>query len=337
MEHILGEDNWLLRRGHRLGTTPRAGLRYLFRLVHPDRNDGSEQAHLATQELNKLKERVWPFEEAALNYIPFPSLSERSILAAQADVDAAEQGSAAEEPPASTAEPAPQAPAEEEAPAEEPPASTAEPAPQAPAEEEAPAEESNVEAGEEAGVEADEEADTEAGEEADVEADEEAGEEPELERDPEDCSKGAWLRWEPINIKSLDHALSLDAIRRLDEFNAFEVLHSLRVRAVRIRGTVGYIPVLQRNCSSAPGLRARVCCGVGKLPPKAQPNKKRKATDEDEGKATEDARAAAIAKLPPAIRRKLALLPEHLCGPLGLPLQQADPLHRPRRPGRGGD
>ncbi|CAJ1412545.1 unnamed protein product, partial [Effrenium voratum] len=50
-----------------------------------------------------------------------------------------------------------------------------------------------------------------------------------------------------MNVTAIEEALSLDAVRRLENCDCFEILLSIRQRAVGVRNGVGHIPVLQRE------------------------------------------------------------------------------------------
>jgi hypothetical protein len=57
------------------------------------------------------------------------------------------------------------------------------------------------------------------------------------------------LRWESVNIETIENALELDAVRRLrlDYYNTFQVLLSISRRVVNVRGKIGMIAVLERE------------------------------------------------------------------------------------------
>ncbi|CAE7211522.1 unnamed protein product [Symbiodinium sp. CCMP2592] len=126
--------------------------------------------------------------------------------------------------------------------------------------------------------------------------------------------EGCWLRWEAVSVAGLDRALALDGTRRADAFDMFEELYWLRQRAVRIRGKVGYVPVLEREGQGPPGLRPRIYSGIGKLPALPEQDGKRK-KNQDELEAAVAKRDEAISKLPKELQRELAAhVPEHFVG-----------------------
>ena len=96
-------------------------------------------------------------------------------------------------------------------------------------------------------------------------------------------------------------------MRIFQDFNLYEILHSVRARAVRIRGTRGLIPVLMRPGARAPGLPGRFFCGVGKVPEKPEIKKKGKKRGRDgEPEEEVDLRKAFIATLPGPIKLNIA-------------------------------
>ena len=115
--------------------------------------------------------------------------------------------------------------------------------------------------------------------------------------------------WEPVNVAALDFALGLSAVRIFQDFNLYEILHSVRVRAVSIRGVRGLIPVLMRPGAHAPGLPGRFFCGVGKVPEKKPENKKngKKRGRDGEPEEEVDLRKIFIEALPGPIQREFKL------------------------------
>ncbi|CAJ1450449.1 unnamed protein product, partial [Effrenium voratum] len=118
-------------------------------------------------------------------------------------------------------------------------------------------------------------------------------EDPEEEPPSDGDFSGHVVRWEPVNVTAIEEALNLDAVRRLENCDCFGILLSIRQRAVGVRNGVGHIPVLQRECRHAPGLRARWCCGVGDVPEIPSGLK-----DKEAIAAIKQARDDAIARLP---------------------------------------
>ncbi|CAJ1414497.1 unnamed protein product [Effrenium voratum] len=116
--------------------------------------------------------------------------------------------------------------------------------------------------------------------------------------------------WEPVNVTAIEEALNLDAVRRLENCDCFGILLSIRQRAVGVRNGVGHIPVLQRECRHAPGLRARWCCGVGDVPEIPSGLK-----DKEAIAAIKQARDDAIARLPRVFQSELKKgIPPELVG-----------------------
>ena len=77
------------------------------------------------------------------------------------------------------------------------------------------------------------------------------------------------LRWEPVNVQIIEEALSLDAVRRarLPHEEVFDVILSIRRRAVKVEGKLGWIPVLEREVPPIMGRKRRLYSGaVGILP-----------------------------------------------------------------------
>ncbi|CAJ1338400.1 unnamed protein product, partial [Effrenium voratum] len=121
---------------------------------------------------------------------------------------------------------------------------------------------------------------------------------------------GHVVRWEPVNVTAIEEALNLDAVRRLENCDCFGILLSIRQRAVGVRNGVGHIPVLQRECRHAPGLRARWCCGVGDVPEIPSGLK-----DKEAIAAIKQARDDAIARLPRVFQSELKKgIPPELVG-----------------------
>ena len=75
------------------------------------------------------------------------------------------------------------------------------------------------------------------------------------------------LRWEPVNVRIIEEALSLDAIRRvrLANYDAFDVLLSIRRRVTNVKGKVGWIAVAERESEPINGKAQRLFSGIGGL------------------------------------------------------------------------
>ncbi|CAJ1451127.1 unnamed protein product, partial [Effrenium voratum] len=135
-------------------------------------------------------------------------------------------------------------------------------------------------------------------------------EDPEEEPPSDGDFSGHVVRWEPVNVTAIEEALNLDAVRRLENCDCFGILLSIRQRAVGVRNGVGHIPVLQRECRHAPGLRARWCCGVGDVPEIPSGLK-----DKEAIAAIKQARDDAIARLPRVFQSELKKgIPPELVG-----------------------
>ena len=110
-------------------------------------------------------------------------------------------------------------------------------------------------------------------------------------------------------MTAIEEALNLDAVRRLENCDCFGILLSIRQRAVGVRNGVGHIPVLQRECRHAPGLRGRWCCGVGDVPEIPSGLK-----DKEAIAAIKEARDDAIARLPRVFQSVKKGIPPELVG-----------------------
>ena len=68
------------------------------------------------------------------------------------------------------------------------------------------------------------------------------------------------LRWEPVNVAAVEKALMLAAIRsvRMENYDCFEILLSIRKRAVKVRRCYGSIPVVERASQTIGSLKNRI-------------------------------------------------------------------------------
>ena len=81
------------------------------------------------------------------------------------------------------------------------------------------------------------------------------------------------LRWEQVNVEVIEQALQLDAVRRmrLANYDLFAVLLSIRRRIVNVKGKVGWIPVLERECPEVGGKKQRLWSGITGVQPEELP------------------------------------------------------------------
>ena len=65
------------------------------------------------------------------------------------------------------------------------------------------------------------------------------------------------LRWEPVNVAAVEKALMLAAVRSvsMEHYDCFEILLSIRNRAVKVRRGQGHIAVVERRSESVGNLR----------------------------------------------------------------------------------
>ena len=84
--------------------------------------------------------------------------------------------------------------------------------------------------------------------------------------EPPKLSTGV-LRWETVNIETIEKALELDAIRRLrlEHYNVFQILLSIRRRTVDVKGKIGRIAVLERESERIGDRPQRLYSGIGGL------------------------------------------------------------------------
>jgi hypothetical protein len=78
---------------------------------------------------------------------------------------------------------------------------------------------------------------------------------------------GVTVHWEPANAHQIEKALRLDAIRRvgMENYGCFEILYSLRNRAMKVRRGLGWIPVAVRESVGVGKLKGRLYSGIGSL------------------------------------------------------------------------
>ena len=90
---------------------------------------------------------------------------------------------------------------------------------------------------------------------------------------PPDTNTVYRLRWEPVNVEVIEQALQLDAVRRvrLANYDLFAVLLSIRSRIVNVKGKVGWIPVLERECAEVGGKKQRLWSGITGVQPEELP------------------------------------------------------------------
>ena len=90
---------------------------------------------------------------------------------------------------------------------------------------------------------------------------------------PPDTNTVYRLRWEPVNVEVIEQALQLDAVRRvrLANYDLFAVLLSIRSRIVNVKGKVGWIPVLERECPEVGGKKQRLWSGITGVQPEELP------------------------------------------------------------------
>ena len=72
------------------------------------------------------------------------------------------------------------------------------------------------------------------------------------------------LRWEPVNVAIIEKALMLVATRcvSMEHYDCFEILMSIRSRAVKVRRGKGVIAVLQREAKALGCLQNRLFSGI---------------------------------------------------------------------------
>ena len=72
------------------------------------------------------------------------------------------------------------------------------------------------------------------------------------------------LRWEPVNVAAVEKALMLAAVRSvsMEHYDCFEILLSIRNRAVKVRRGQGQIAVVERRSESVGNLRNRLYSGI---------------------------------------------------------------------------
>jgi hypothetical protein len=92
-------------------------------------------------------------------------------------------------------------------------------------------------------------------------------------KDEPDLTQAFTLRWEPVNVAAVEKALMLAAIRsvRMEHYDCFEILLSIRKRAIKVRRGTGSIPVVERRSQSVGNLQNRLCSGIRGLDPAKLP------------------------------------------------------------------
>eukprot|EP00973_Karenia_brevis_P043072 5964071-Karenia_brevis.AAC.1 len=88
-------------------------------------------------------------------------------------------------------------------------------------------------------------------------------------KDEPDLDQTFTLRWEPVNVVAVEKALTLAAVRslRMEHYDCFEILLSIRDRAVRVRRGIGSIPVIERASQAVGGLQNRLYSGIRGIDP----------------------------------------------------------------------
>jgi len=78
---------------------------------------------------------------------------------------------------------------------------------------------------------------------------------------------GVTVHWDPVNFHEIEKAFRLDAIRRvsMDKYDCFEILYSLRNRAMKVRCRVGWIPVAVWESVGVGKMKGRLYSGIGGL------------------------------------------------------------------------
>jgi len=82
------------------------------------------------------------------------------------------------------------------------------------------------------------------------------------------------LRWEPVNVAAVEKALMLAAVRSvsLQHYDCFEILLSIRKRAVKVRRGTAMIAVVERASAPVGGLGNRLYTGINGIEPGKLPN-----------------------------------------------------------------
>ena len=83
-------------------------------------------------------------------------------------------------------------------------------------------------------------------------------------KDAPEITETFTLRWEPVNVAIIEKALMLVATRcvSMEHYDCFEILMSIRNRAVKVRGGKGVIAVLQREAKALGCLQNRLFSGI---------------------------------------------------------------------------
>ena len=93
-------------------------------------------------------------------------------------------------------------------------------------------------------------------------------------KDEPDFGQTFTLRWEPVNVAAVEKALMLAAIRsvRMENYDCFEILLSIRKRAVKVRRGSGSIPVVERASQTIGSLKNRLYSGIRGIDPAKLPS-----------------------------------------------------------------
>ena len=92
-------------------------------------------------------------------------------------------------------------------------------------------------------------------------------------KDEPDLDQTFTLRWEPVNVAAVEKALMLAAVRglRMEHYDCFEILLSIRRRAVRVRRGFGSLPVVERASQAVGALQSRLYSGIRGIDPAKLP------------------------------------------------------------------
>ncbi|CAK0859598.1 unnamed protein product [Prorocentrum cordatum] len=83
-------------------------------------------------------------------------------------------------------------------------------------------------------------------------------------KDAPDLMPSFTLRWEPVNVAAVEKALQLATVRSvsMEHYDCFEILLSIRKRAVKVRRGQGQIPVVERRSETVGSLKNRIYSGI---------------------------------------------------------------------------
>ena len=83
-------------------------------------------------------------------------------------------------------------------------------------------------------------------------------------KDEPDLMPSFTLRWEPVNVAAVEKALQLAAVRsvNMENYDCFEILLSIRKRAVKVRRGQGKIAVIERASTPVGSLQNRLYSGI---------------------------------------------------------------------------